>query len=203
MRSSYGKYLLWALLSVPAAFYVYRYATTGIWVADLLRPTGEMSARLLIIALMLTPLSMLFQGQGWIRWLIRHRRAFGVAAFAYALLHLVFYLIEMEVLDNVLAEIGALGIWTGWLALLLLMPLAITSNAASMRALGKGWKRLQRLAYPAALLTLLHWLFVHDGLTAALLHFAPLAALETWRLVRFVRARSWTGQRPSPIQPRT
>jgi sulfoxide reductase heme-binding subunit YedZ len=151
------------------------------------------SARLIILALMLTPLSMLFRGQSWIQWLIRRRRAFGVAGFLYALLHLLFYLADMETLQNVLAEVGALGIWTGWVAFFLFAALAATSNDASMRVLKKGWKKLQRLAYPAALLTLVHWMFVHDDFADALLNFAPLAALETWRLFHGFRAGSWRG----------
>ena len=59
-----------------------------------------------------------------------------------------------------------------------------------MRALKGGWKKVQRLAYPAALLTLVHWMFVHDNLAAALLNFAPLALLQAWRLVILVRGRS-------------
>jgi methionine sulfoxide reductase heme-binding subunit len=53
-----------------------------------------------------------------------------------------------------------------------------------MRTLKAGWKRLQRLAYPAALLTLVHWAVVHDNLLAALLNFAPLAILQALRLAR-------------------
>lgn len=188
-----SRQFLWALLAIPAILYLHRFLTTDIWPGDLLHPTGEMSARLIIFALMLTPLSLLFRGRRWIQWLVRRRRAFGVAAFGYALLHLVFYILDMETLRNILAEIGALGIWTGWAALLLLLPLALTSNDASMRALKAGWKRLQRLAYPAALLTLAHWLFIHDGMAGALLHFAPLAALELYRLFHIARARSWRG----------
>lgn len=190
-----GKYLLWMLLAVPALLFARTYITADIWPGDLLHPTGEMSARLIIFALMLTPLSLLFKGQGWIRWLVRHRRAFGVAAFGYALLHLLFYVRDMETVENMLAEAGALGIWTGWVSFLLLLPLALTSNQASMRLLKAGWKRLQRLAYPAALLTLAHWMFVHDDTMAALLHFAPLAALEFYRIVHHARARSWAGHR--------
>jgi sulfoxide reductase heme-binding subunit YedZ len=185
-------YLLWALLALPALPMMRDYLA-GEWPGDLLRPSGEWSARLIILALMLTPLSMLFRGQGWIQWLMRRRRAFGVAGFLYALLHLFFYLADMETLENVLAEIAALGIWTGWAAFLLFVPLALTSNDASMRALKKGWKKLQRLAYPAALLTLVHWMFVHDDLAAALISFAPLAALETWRMFHSFRGRSWRG----------
>jgi sulfoxide reductase heme-binding subunit YedZ len=187
--------LLWALLSIPAVLFVRQYLAGGIWAGDLLHPTGEMSARLIIFALMLTPLSLLFKGQRWIRWLLGHRRAFGVAAFAYALLHLLLYVLDMETVANMLAEVGAPGIWTGWAAFLLLLPMAVTSNQASMRALRSGWKRLQRLAYPAALLTLVHWLLVHDDARAALIHFAPLAALQLYRIIHHARGRSWPGHR--------
>lgn len=194
MRSLFNsRQFLWGLLAIPAIIYLHRFFTTDIWPGDLVHPTGEMSARLIILALMLTPLSLLFRGQRWIQWLVRRRRAFGVAAFGYALLHLVFYILDMETVRNILAEIGALGIWTGWVAFLLLLPLAFTSNDASMRALKGTWKRLQRLAYPATVLTLAHWLFIHDGTTAALLHFAPLAALELYRVFHIARARSWRG----------
>ena len=186
-----SKSFLWALLAVPGILMVRAYFTAAdIWPGDLLHPSGEWSARFIIFALMLTPLSMIFRGRRWIQWLIRRRRAFGVAGFAYALLHLLFYLLDMETADNVLAEIGALGIWTGWVAFFLFLPLALTSNDFSMRALKAGWKRVQRLAYPAAILTLVHWMFVHDNVLAALLNFAPLAALELWRAFYLFRART-------------
>ena len=56
-----------------------------------------------------------------------------------------------------------------------------------MRALRRGWKRLQRFAYPAAVLTLAHWVLVHDGLTSALVHFAPLFLLQALRLARTIK----------------
>ncbi len=190
-----SKYFLWALLGLPALLMVRRYLVDpDIWPGDLLHPSGEWSARLIVFALMLTPLSMLFRGQGWIQWLVRRRRAFGVAGFGYALLHLFFYVRDMETVETMLAEAGALGIWTGWAAFFLFLPLFLTSNDVAMRALKRGWKRVQRLGYPAAALTLLHWMFVHDGMAAALLNFAPLAAVEAWRLVRLVRSRSSRAQ---------
>ncbi len=88
------------------------------------------------------------------RWLLRHRRSFGVAAFAYALLHLAFYVLDMETVANMVAEIGAPAIWTAWLAFLCLVPPALASSDAAMRALGRMWKKIQRLVYPAAILTL-------------------------------------------------
>lgn len=180
-----GKGVLWAVLAVPAGLVLHRYATTpDIWPGDLLHPTGEWSARLIIIALMLTPLGQLFPDSRAVKWLVRHRRAFGVAAFAYALLHLAFYILDMETVAAMLAELGAPGIWTGWLALLCMAVPALISSDAAMRLLRRNWKRLQRLAYPAAILTLAHWVLVHDGMTSALVHFAPLLLLQALRLAR-------------------
>ncbi|WP_448584872.1 ferric reductase-like transmembrane domain-containing protein [Thermaurantiacus sp.] len=180
-----GKPLLWLLLALPAL--VWSWQAAGLAAADLeelLPPTGELSARLLIVALAVTPLARLFPGRGWTGWLVRHRRALGVAAFGYAALHTLFYLIAVGTWDAIAAEAGAIGIWPGWAALALMAPLALTSNDAAMRALRAGWKRLHRLAYPAAGFALLHWIFVHNGLVPALLHAAPLAVLEAWRVVR-------------------
>ncbi len=184
-RVSAGKGMLWAALAVPALIALYRYATTpGIWPGDLLQPTGEWSARFIIVALTLTPLAQLFPASRAVKWLVRHRRAFGVAGFAYAMLHLVFYVLDMETVAAMLAEIGAPAIWTGWLALLCLVPPALASSDAAMRALRRNWKRVQRLAYPAAVLTLVHWLLIHDGKVSALVHFAPLILLQALRLAR-------------------
>ena len=184
-RISASKGALWVLLAAPAMVLLQRYATApGLWPGDLLQPTGEWSARLIIVALMLTPLNQLFPASRAVNWLIRHRRAFGVAAFGYALLHLIFYVLDMETVAAMVAELGAPGIWTGWLALLCMVPPALASNDAAMRLLRRGWKRVQRLAYPAAMLTLVHWLLVHDGLASALVQFAPLILVQAWRLVR-------------------
>src|SRR3990170_8185197 len=152
-RIAAGKGALWALLAVPAAVILYRFATvSGIWPGDLLHSTGEWSARLIIVALMLTPLGQTFPQSRAINWLIRHRRAFGVAAFGYALLHLIFYVLDMETVAAMVAELDAPGIWTGWLALLCMAVPALISSDAAMRLLRRNWKRLQRVAYPARLL---------------------------------------------------
>jgi sulfoxide reductase heme-binding subunit YedZ len=71
-----------------------------------------------------------------------------------------------------------------------LVPPAVASSDAAMRALGRSWKKIQRLAYPAAVLTLIHWLLVHDGKTEALLHFAPLALLQLVRAARSFTPKS-------------
>ena len=180
--SRVSAYLLWAVLTLPAVP-MFIGLTAGRQDLDLLlHPSGEFSARLMLVALMITPLRMLFSRVRWIGWLARHRRSLGVAAFAYAALHTLIYIVDMETLRNMLAEFGALGIWTGWLAFALFIPLAVTSNDASARRLGRNWKALHRVVYLAAVLTLVHWMFVHNNLVPALVHFVPLALLELYRL---------------------
>ena len=185
------KLILWSLLALPAAVILFQ-SLAGTMPADQLAPTGEWSARMIIIALMLTPLVQVFPASPTLRRLLRYRRAFGVAGFAYALLHLIFYVLEMTTVAEMTGELSAPAIWTAWLAFLCLLPPAIASSDAAMRWLGRRWKLIQRLAYPAAVLTLVHWTLVHDGIAEALLHFAPLAIL---RLVSITRLRS-----PKPLE---
>ena len=175
----------WALLSLPAIP-----MTLGLTsgapdaVKTLLHPTGEFAARFMIIAMMITPLMMLFRDASWPRWLMKRRRYLGVAAFFYALAHTVLYLIDEGAIAFTGDEVSKLYIWTGWIAFLIFVPLAVTSTDAWVRRLGRSWKKLQQFVYAAAILTLIHWAALHDwgGVGAALVHFAPLAVLEVYRL---------------------
>jgi sulfoxide reductase heme-binding subunit YedZ len=175
------KLTFWALLCLPAILMMRPYVFGDVIAMDMLHPTGEWSARFMIAAMVLSPLLSLIGPRPWLSWLIQRRRALGVAAFGYAILHLIFYIIDMGNLDDMLAEFWALGIWTGWAAMLFFVPLAVTSNDASMRALKAGWKRLQRFVYPAAVLVLVHWIFIHNNLGPALVHFIPLVLLVAAR----------------------
>lgn len=186
-----AKYAFWVLLSLPLATTVLRYVSTpDAMPGDLLHPTGEWSARFVILALIITPLCQLWPTASMVLALARHRRALGVAAFLYALVHSIAYVLDMETVANMLAELGTSAIWSGWAALLILVPLGLTSNDAAVRMLKAGWKPLQRLAYPAAVFTLIHWTLIHDGLLTALTHFVPLAVLQGWRLARLLTSRS-------------
>ncbi|MFN0046095.1 MAG: sulfite oxidase heme-binding subunit YedZ [Sphingorhabdus sp.] len=184
------KPFFWLLLSIPALLMLQRFLSSDVLAMDMLHPTGEWSARLMIFAMLLSPLVAVLGPKPWLSWLVQRRRALGVAAFAYAVLHLIFYVIDMGNLDDILAEFWALGIWTGWAAMLLFVPLALTSNDASVRKLKAGWKQLQRLVYPAAVLVLVHWIFIHNNLVPALVHFVPLALL--------VAARFFLSPKPQP-----
>jgi methionine sulfoxide reductase heme-binding subunit len=179
-----NKPLLWMLLTIPAIVMVQRLFGGTREAVDLLHPTGEWSARLMIIAMALAPLQSLIGNGRVLSWLIARRRTFGVAAFGYAMLHLLFYIIDMGTVKDMLAELPAPGIWTGWLALAFMAVPAITSNDAAMRGLKLGWKRLQRFVYPAAILTLLHWIWVHNDFAVALAHFIPLGLLLAARWIK-------------------
>jgi methionine sulfoxide reductase heme-binding subunit len=181
-----NRLIFWLLLAIPAILLVIGWSQSRIDSMDMLHPTGEWSARLMILAMMIGPLAALFGPRPWINWLVARRRYLGVGAFLYAVLHLVFYVIDMGNVDDMLAEFTAPGIWTGWAALAIMIPLAATSNNAAMRALKAGWKRLQRLVYAAAVLTLLHWMWVHNSYAGALIHFAPLGLLWLARLSKLL-----------------
>lgn len=183
-----SRYFIWALLALPSVPMVLALVSGqsepgGKPVAEmLLHPTGEFSARFMIIAMVLSPLRILFPSSGFCRWLLQRRRYFGVAAFGYAAFHTMLYILDMGTLSAVLGEALVLGIWTGWLAFFIFVPLAITSNDWSVRRLGSSWKTLQRWVYVAAVGTLLHWIFVHNNLGPALVHFVPLLVLESYRI---------------------
>ncbi|WDQ98233.1 ferric reductase-like transmembrane domain-containing protein [Devosia sp. J2-20] len=186
-------YTFWAILSLPAIPMLAGLAANEPGaVGEVLHPSGEFAARFMIIAMMITPLTMLFKGARWPRWLRKRRRYIGVAAFGYAGLHTVLYLIDEGAVAFTGAEIANFYIWTGWLAFLIFVPLAITSTDGWIRRLGSRWKTLQRFVYVAAVLTLLHWASLHywGGVAPMLVHFGPLGALEAYRVWAIVQKRT-------------
>ena len=179
-------YWLWLLLSLPALGFLAAISGSDdpkIY-HELLHPTGEFSARFMIIAMLASPLVLLLKGWRGPLWLKKNRRYFGVAAFGYAALHTVFYLIDEGSTARVLADVPKFYIWTGWIAFLIFVPLAVTSMDYFVRSMGRSWKTLQRGTYFAAVFTLIHWASLHDwgGIGGALVHFGPLAVLEGYRV---------------------
>lgn len=178
-------YLLWFLLGLPAYGIVYQALdaeSTRVY-HKLLHPTGEFAARFLIISMIATPLTYLLKGWRGPRWLVKNRRYFGVAAFCYAALHTLFYVMS-EPLQKILSEATNLDIWTGWVAFAIFIPLAATSFDYAVRRMGTKWKALQRWVYVAAVMTLVHWAALHGWRNPmpALVQFSPLIALTLYRL---------------------
>lgn len=87
-------------------------------------------------------------------------------------------------LARIIEALPQTEIWTGWLAMLIFVPPAFTSNNAAQRWLHSGWKTLQRFSYPAAVLVLIHWASLHDwgGWVGPVVNFAPLIGLWAYRL---------------------
>jgi sulfoxide reductase heme-binding subunit YedZ len=175
-------YLFWAILLVPSLPMLGGFLSEPENAGRLLHPSGEFAARFMIIAMLISPLRLLFPGARWLVWLMRRRRHLGVAAFGYAVLHTLFYVVDKGGLAPMLDEFWEVGIWTGWVAFIIFVPLALTSNDVSQRWLLGRWKQLQRFVYGVAVLTLVHWIFVENNVGPALVHFLPLAALEAFRI---------------------
>jgi len=127
------------------------------------RFTGSYALLILLSSLAVTPLRKL---TGW-NELIKLRRMLGLFAFFYAALHFATYM----VLD-LFFDFAAIGkdilkrpyITVGFSALVLMIPLALTSNAAMIRRLGKRWQQLHYLVYGIAILGVVHfyWLVKAD-----------------------------------------
>jgi len=173
---------LWLLLALPGSYMTFRYAQGAVFYGEYLHFTGELAARLLIATLAVTPLRLVFRAAAWTQWLARRRRYLGVAAFGYSALHAVAYLQRRPTLAAVTADLGDVAILTGWVALLVMLALAVTSNDASVRRLRRGWKRLHRAVYVAAVLTFAHWILSAFDPVPGAIHLGILAALEAVRL---------------------
>jgi methionine sulfoxide reductase heme-binding subunit len=173
--------LLAALLALPWALLAAGYWTERLFYGEVVHASGEWAIRLTMAALIVTPLRRLFARHAWTTWLVARRRYFGVAAFAYALLHTAVYA-QRAGATKALEEATELGLLTGWLALLIFLPLAATSNDAAARRLGPAWKALHRLVYLAAVLSFAHWVLVAFDPLPAYLHLAILAAFELTRI---------------------
>ncbi|MFC4291549.1 sulfite oxidase heme-binding subunit YedZ [Sphingorhabdus arenilitoris] len=180
-----NKIFFWAVLAVPGMFLLLRLANGSADFMEATAHSGEWAARWMILAMMIGPFIAVAGLQPWLRWMLERRRALGVAAFIYALFHLYFYMTDMGAWDAIWDEVLLPGIWTGWAALFIMLPIALSSNNLSMRRLKAGWKKLQRLVYPAAVLTLLHWLWVHSSPVEAWIHFTPLMLLYAARIFNF------------------
>lgn len=177
------------LLALPAAVFTYRYATGASFYGEYVHQTGDLAARLLIVALAVTPLRLAFPNAGFTAWLMRRRRQIGVAVFGYAALHAAAYLLRQPA-ATIATDAAEAPMAAGWVALAGLLALALTSNDTSVRWLRRGWKRLHRAVYLVAVLTFAHWIMTAFDPLAGAVHLGVLAALEIVRvLLVYSRAR--------------
>jgi sulfoxide reductase heme-binding subunit YedZ len=190
LLAPWAKPVCWALCAVPAlALLVAGMADElGANPAErLIRETGEWSLRFLWLTLLITPLRDVAGLPG----LLRFRRALGVTAFAYAALHFLAYawLDKSLLVDDIVADVFKRNfILVGMLALLLMLPLALTSFNAAIRAVGgRRWQMLHKLAYVVALLGLLHFYWkmsAKNDVAEVMVYAVLLAILLGWRVMR-------------------
>jgi sulfoxide reductase heme-binding subunit YedZ len=175
----------WSLALWPAAELAWRitHALLGPNPVEFLeRYTGLWSLRLLLVTLALTPLRRV---TGRVEF-VQIRRLLGLWSFAWICTHFVVFLtFDLEWSPAKLAEevVKRTYITLGFSGWLLLVPLAITSTRGWQRRLGRGWKSLHRLVWPAVWLGGLHfmWLVKSDH-REPLLYLAITAALLLARM---------------------
>jgi methionine sulfoxide reductase heme-binding subunit len=142
-----------------------------IYFNGIVRSTGYWSLRFLCIALAITPVRWL---TGW-HSLVKFRRMMGLFGFSYGVAHAAAYVlfdrvaaldaaVRARLLDSAAKTVSAIGVdllrpffAIGFVALILIVPLAATSTAGMIRSMGgRRWQALHRLAYPAAVASVLH-----------------------------------------------
>ncbi len=200
------KAILFAVLAVPLAllgFDIWReFATPGSGLGpdpndELVRRLGEWGLRMLLLTLAVSPASRMF---GKPR-LVRFRRMIGLWAFAYLALHFSVYLVVLAG-----AELAAIAgdivdrpyITVGFLALAMLAPLAITSTRGWQRRLGRRWRTLHRLVYPAAVAAWVHLLWLSKGdFLEPVVYGLVLALLFAERIVATIRRAKARAGKPA------
>lgn len=169
-------WLLYVAGLAPAAYGFWLGATgrlPGNPVKEFEHLLGLWALRFLVATLAITPLRDLV-GLNW----IRYRRALGLLAFWYVLMHFLTYMVLDQYLNfsAVLADIAKRPFITiGMAGFVMLIPLALTSNTWSIRRLGPRWTKLHRLVYVIA--------------AAGALHFAmsvKVVGLEPWTYIVLV-----------------
>lgn len=192
----------WVLCLLPLAVLLHRAVQGELGANPISYVTnwlGQWTFRLLLVGLALTPLRIVTG----LAWPVLLRRLVGLFTFFYAGLHfLVWILIDHYFnWDQMLADlVKRRYITVGMAALLLLIPLAITSTNGMVKRLGgNSWRRLHRLVYLIGILAALHFLWLAKGFRAdAVLYAGILVLLLGVRLFDALRRRIARPARPAP-----
>jgi sulfoxide reductase heme-binding subunit YedZ len=150
---------------LPLGYLIYAFYTNRLTinpVQELEQILGRIAIYWMVATLAVTPLYTLTG----LRDLPARRRAVGLYAFLYTCLHLLVffgldYAFNLTQAWNLVT--GKLYLLVGTLAMLLLIPLAVTSFDYFIRKMGKNWKRLHWLVYPAAVVSILHYGLAQKG----------------------------------------
>jgi len=143
--------------------------------------TGDWAVRFFLMVLAVTPLRACLN---WPQALLL-RRMLGLTALGYVVVHLLLYVVDQKfALGTVVSEIVLRFYLTiGFVALVGLVALGVTSTDTAIRRMGRGWKRLHRLTYPIGVLALLHFFIQSKADVSEATYAAGLLAwLFLWRL---------------------
>jgi len=156
------------------------------------RSLGTWTLVALVVTLSITPLRL---ATGW-AWPMRLRRMFGLFTFFYAVLHLGAYLWLDQWFDMAAIWKDVLKrpfITAGFAAMVLLVPLAVTSSNGWVRRLGgRNWQRLHRLVYAVAVLAVVHFWWqkaAKNDVGEPLVYAVVVGLLLGLRLLRWAQQR--------------
>jgi len=171
---------------------------------------GTWALNFLLITLLVTPVRQLTG----LSHLPRLRRMLGLFAFFYAVLHFTVYLtLDLEFnFRELFKDIAKRPYITiGFAALVLLIPLAVTSTNKMMRRLGRRWQKLHRLIYVIAVLGVWHFYWqvkrdvreplIYAGILAVLLGYRWLKAQQRKRAMAAPRPAAATSTSGSATAP--
>lgn len=171
---------------IPAALYFYWGATGGLGINPVKtfeHALGLWALKFLIATLAVSPIRDI-TGLSF----LRYRRALGLLCFYYVAMHVAVYVLLDQQLNAsaIIADILKRPYITlGMAGLVMLVPLAVTSNNASIKRLGSKWAKLHRLIYLIAVAGALHYLLLVKSLTLEpFVYIALIALLLCWRLIR-------------------
>ena len=183
---NFNKLLIWVNALVPFGLLGYDAARGQLGANPIeffLRTTGVLTLTFLLITLSITPLRKLFG----MNQLIKYRRLLGLFAFFYGVIHLSTYFIfdrDASVSSMVEDVVKRRFILFGMTALLLMVPLAVTSTNGMIKRLGgKRWQRLHRLVYISGILGVIHfWMIVKSDIFYPAIFGLVLVSLLGYRI---------------------
>ena len=187
-----AKPLLFVLCLLPFAWLLYSALTNQLGANPqefLIRATGDWTLRFICIVLAVTPLRTISNTPQ----LARFRRMLGLFVYFYVVIHLLSYSwfdMGFDVPEIIKDIIKRPFILVGFLAFLLLTPLAATSFNAAIKAMGaKRWQVLHKLVYVIAGLGLLHFFWMRSGkndFAEVFVYAAIIAVLLGWRVRQYL-----------------
>ncbi len=180
-KAKWVKPAIWVMCLAPLAYLAWLAWKSDLGANPIERVehfTGDWTLRLIVATLAITPLRELLGSPE----LIRFRRLIGLFAFFYACLHFMAYVGLDQFFDMpaILADIAKRPYVTaGFTGFVLLIPLAVTSTAGSIRRLGgKRWQKLHRLIYVTAVAGVIHYYWLVKSDIRLPLFYGFLVALE-------------------------